>query len=87
MFDLGVIKRSAGGRTGRVFGRDLVEVGKSWGVADSSDSESEYEKRRRSCLPAIVVRTVEYRELHIQGWHINDNSGDMGAEGRRDLQD
>lgn len=85
VFDLGVIKRSAGGRTGRVFGRDLVEVGKSWGIADSSEAESEYEKRRRSCLPAIVVRTVEYRELHKQGWHTDVDSGDMGAKRRRHL--
>lgn len=65
VFEEGVIKRPAGTRTGRVFGRELVEVGRAWGISRDIEADlgdSEYQKRRRACLPALVVRAVEYRE-------------------------
>ena len=68
-FEEGVIKRAGGLRSGRVFGRDLDEAGRAWGVSDLAalaEEKSEFEKRRRACLPALVVRVVEYRERRFQ---------------------
>ncbi|KAK4689923.1 hypothetical protein P7C73_g198, partial [Tremellales sp. Uapishka_1] len=66
VFETGVVKR-AGNRTGgKVFGKDLVETGRLWGIADASmvlEGEDDWRKRRKSCLPAIVIRCVDYLEL------------------------
>ena len=62
-FQDGVILRKGGERTGRVFGRDLVEAGRTWGVSemtDLGDDVSEWDRRRKQCLPAVVIRAVEY---------------------------
>jgi len=62
----GVILRPPGQRSGRVFGRELRETGRAWGVYGAGSVEEgleEYEKRRRACLPAVVIRAVEYREF------------------------
>ena len=62
----GVVLRSPGQRSGRVFGRELRETGRAWGVYGAGSVEEgleEYEKRRRACLPAVVIRAVEYREF------------------------
>ncbi|ORY24058.1 hypothetical protein BCR39DRAFT_547829 [Naematelia encephala] len=61
----GVFQRRGGDRGGRVFGRDLVEAGRAWGTADSAlslEDESEWQRRRKQSLPAVVVRTVDYLE-------------------------
>lgn len=59
----GVVKRPArAGYAGRVFGRELQEAGRAWTVVDAHaerPGDTEYELRRRQCLPAIVVRAVE----------------------------
>ena len=65
IFEDGVILRAGTSRIGRVFGRDLREAGRAWGVdgaASAVEGVSEYERRRRACLPAIVIRTSAYRE-------------------------
>jgi hypothetical protein len=65
IFEDGVILRPGTSRIGRVFGRDLKEAGRAWGVdgaASEVEGVSEYERRRRACLPAIVIRTLAYRE-------------------------
>lgn len=61
----GIVKRRArvGYPKGHVFGRPIDTVGRTWGVYDAAEErlgESEYEQRRRRCLPAVVVRCVEY---------------------------
>lgn len=61
----GCIKRQPGSRGGRVFGRELRDVAKAWGIEGANEKMeglSEFEQRRRASLPAIVIRTVEYRE-------------------------
>ena len=64
VFQEGVIRRAGGDRKGRVFGQEIAEAGRAWAVADVVDlTESEWEMRRRGCLPALVVRAVEYREF------------------------
>lgn len=72
VFQEGVILRAGGERVGRVFGRDLVDVGRTWGVVEatlSEEKESDWQKRRKQCLPALVVRTVDYCELdHPPSW-------------------
>lgn len=55
-------RRTGTGRPGTVFGRPLVEAGQEAHVQDV-DVGDEMEQRRRRCLPAIVVRCVEYRKL------------------------
>jgi hypothetical protein len=54
--------RQGKGRPGTVFGRPLVEAGQESHVQDDMAGD-EMERRRRRCLPAIVVRCVEYRKL------------------------
>lgn len=44
-----------------VFGRDLAEAGQATHVMDANAGDAA-ERRRRHCLPAIVVRCVEYRK-------------------------
>jgi hypothetical protein len=44
-----------------VFGKDLVEAGQATHVMDANAGDAS-EKRRRHCLPSIVVRCIEYRE-------------------------
>lgn len=61
----GVVRRNArtGLKPGRVFGRELEIAGRLYGVIDADTArpgDSEYERRRRLCLPAIVIRCVEY---------------------------
>ncbi|KAL7424714.1 hypothetical protein Q5752_000398 [Cryptotrichosporon argae] len=67
VFGDGVVKRRAkDGRRGCVFGRHLADAGRTWGVHDAAvtyESESVYSQRRRMCLPAIVLRTVDYLEI------------------------
>lgn len=61
----GVVRRAArsGLKPGRVFGRELEIAGRLYGVIEAdADRGSEYERRRRLCLPAIVIRCVEYRK-------------------------
>lgn len=65
VWDEGVIKRRprVGYPKGLVFGRAIDTVGRTWGVYDAADDregESEYDQRRRRCLPAVVVRCVDY---------------------------
>ena len=65
IFQEGVVLRVGGDRMGRVFGKDLVDVGRVWGVTEATTlgaGETEWETRRKQCLPALVVRCVEYRE-------------------------
>jgi len=65
IFQEDVILRAGGDRTGRVFGRDLNEAGRTWGVADTSmleEGENDWDRGRRQCLPALVVRAVAYCE-------------------------
>lgn len=45
-----------------IFGHDLVEAGKATHVMDANAGDA-MERQRRHCLPAVVVRCVEYREL------------------------
>jgi len=56
-----VMMRAGKGRPGTVFGRPLIEAGQETHVMDANAGD-EMEKRRRHCLPAIVVRCVEYRK-------------------------
>lgn len=56
------LMRTGQGRPGTVFGRPLVEAGEEAHVVDAMAGD-EMERRRRHCLPAIVVRCVEYRKL------------------------
>lgn len=68
IFVEGVVLRPPGQRSGRVFGRDLRETGRAWGVYGAGSEEAgldEYEQRRRACLPAVVIRVVEYCEYAI----------------------
>lgn len=63
----GVVRRAArsGLKPGRVFGRELEIAGRLYGVVEADAEragDSEYERRRRLCLPAVVVRCVEYCE-------------------------
>ncbi|RSH94722.1 hypothetical protein EHS25_004527 [Saitozyma podzolica] len=65
-FDEGVILRKGGDRVGKVFGREVSEAGRAWGVVDAGttkEGEANHERRRRACLPAVVVRAVEYLEI------------------------
>ncbi|BEJ16023.1 hypothetical protein CspHIS471_0506280 [Cutaneotrichosporon sp. HIS471] len=59
-----VVRRKArAGLRGRVFGRDLGQAGRAWGVFDANEAregEDEYHHRRRQCLPAVAIRCVEY---------------------------
>ncbi|KLT42536.1 hypothetical protein CC85DRAFT_302227 [Cutaneotrichosporon oleaginosum] len=61
-----VVKRKPkAGLRGRVFGRDLGQAGRAWGVFDADQErkgEDEYHRRRRQCLPAVVIRCVDYLE-------------------------
>ncbi|WVF65812.1 hypothetical protein IAT40_000549 [Kwoniella sp. CBS 6097] len=66
VFDETSVKRAGVGEVGRVFGRDIVEAGKEWSVIDAGadvEGRSQWETRRRKCLPAVVVRSVEYLEI------------------------
>lgn len=63
-----MIKRPAEGDVGKVFGREIVDAGKEWGVVDAGfeiPGQSEWEMNRRKCLPAVVIRACDY--LHIWG--------------------
>ncbi|KIR32560.1 rho GTPase activator [Cryptococcus deuterogattii MMRL2647] len=63
-----MIKRPAEGGGGKVFGREIVDAGKEWGVVDAGfevPGQSEWEMKRRKCLPAVVIRSCDY--LHIWG--------------------
>ncbi|WVQ74641.1 hypothetical protein IAR50_004242 [Cryptococcus sp. DSM 104548] len=65
-FNKEIIKRPPEGGEGKVFGREIVDAGKEWGVVDAGfevDGQSEWENRRRMCLPAVVVRCVDYLEI------------------------
>ncbi|KAK6907389.1 hypothetical protein I203_101383 [Kwoniella mangroviensis CBS 8507] len=65
-FESDTIKRSGDGTVGKVFGRDVVDSGKEWGIFDDTIDQSDlddYEKRRRKCLPAVVIRSVEYLQI------------------------
>lgn len=44
-----------------IFGHDLVEAGNATHVMDANAGDA-MERQRRHCLPAVVVRCVEYRE-------------------------
>lgn len=66
----GVVKRAARKNypRGLVFGQQLDVAGRTWGVFDAAsdrEDEEEYHQRRRRCLPAIVIRCVDY--LNIWG--------------------
>ena len=88
IFEDGVVLRSGTSKHGRLFGRDLKEAGRAWGVEGAGSDEegvSEYEKRRRACLPAIVIRTIAYRESQ-QVESTLTRSGDLGSKRRGHLQ-
>lgn len=74
----GSVRRQAGFRPGLVFGKDLSAVGREWGVVHEAGL-SERELQRRSVLPAVVVRCVDYCE-----WCRDraDNSNHMGTQRR-----
>lgn len=60
-----MIKRPAEGGGGKVFGREIVDAGKEWGVVDAGfevPGQSEWEMKRRKCLPAVVIRSCDYCE-------------------------
>ncbi|WVR03785.1 hypothetical protein IAU60_000780 [Kwoniella sp. DSM 27419] len=59
-FEEGSMRRKATGSGGKVFGRDVGDSGKEWGVTELDGEYTEYERRRRRCLPAVVIRSVEY---------------------------
>ncbi|ODN97492.1 hypothetical protein L198_04059 [Cryptococcus wingfieldii CBS 7118] len=66
IFDQEIVKRPPEGNEGKVFGREIVDAGREWGVVDAGfevDGQSEWESRRRKCLPAVVVRCVDYLEI------------------------
>ncbi|ADV20787.1 rho GTPase activator [Cryptococcus gattii E566] len=68
VFSREMIKRPAEGGGGKVFGREIVDAGKEWGVVDAGfevPGQSEWEMKRRKCLPAVVIRSCDY--LHIWG--------------------
>lgn len=91
IFEEGVCKRRSQGRTGRLFGRDLVEAGQTWPVYDASElgeDVDEWQKRRKRCLPALVVRAVDYcksifGQVSFQAYAVN--SGAVGPEGRGNI--
>lgn len=52
-----------------IFGRSLVESGRATHVMDANAGDA-MERQRRHCLPAVVIRCVEYRELGAtQAWY------------------
>lgn len=60
-----MIKRPTEGGGGKVFGREIVDAGKEWGVVDAGfeiRGQSEWEMKRRKCLPAVVIRSCDYCE-------------------------
>jgi hypothetical protein len=59
--------RPSSDRPGKVFGKDLVDVGTAYGVSNQRDVEGmdEWDRRRRQSLPAVVVRTVDYCESNL----------------------
>lgn len=59
-FEDAILMRKATGQTGLVFGRDLLETSQRFAVMDANAGDA-MEKRRRHCLPAVVIRCVEYR--------------------------
>ena len=89
VFQEGVVQRPAGGRSGRVFGRPLQQAGRAWGVVDAGSAKegmSQHEVRRRACLPALVVRSVEYCESFAPAETTPLTfSGDLGTKRRRNL--
>jgi hypothetical protein len=56
-----VLMRIGKEQPGTVFGRELVDAGRDTHVMDANAGDA-MEKMRRHCLPAIVVRCVEYRK-------------------------
>lgn len=56
-----VLMRIGKEQPGTVFGRELVDAGRDTHVMDANAGDA-MERRRRHCLPAIVVRCVEYSE-------------------------
>ncbi|WWC68596.1 uncharacterized protein I206_102526 [Kwoniella pini CBS 10737] len=64
-FEQDSVRRSAEGLGGKVFGRDVVGAGKDWGIVedDIGADLGEYDRRRKACLPAVVVRSVEYLQI------------------------
>lgn len=56
-----VLMRIGKEQPGTVFGRELVDAGRDTHVMDANAGDV-MEKMRRHCLPAIVVRCVEYRK-------------------------
>ncbi|WWC96916.1 hypothetical protein V866_003791 [Kwoniella sp. B9012] len=62
-FESDTMKRSGDGTVGKVFGRDVVDSGREWGVLDDTIDQDDYEKRRRKCLPAVVIRSVDYLQI------------------------
>ncbi|WRT65735.1 uncharacterized protein IL334_002683 [Kwoniella shivajii] len=64
VFEIITIKRSSSGQTGKVFGRDIVDAGKEWGGTEMDEEGlTEWERRRRKCLPAVLIRSVEYLQM------------------------
>lgn len=64
-FGHGVVLRPGKALPGQVFGRDITEAGRAWGVVEAGtimEGQSEWEARRRACLPAVMIRSVDYRE-------------------------
>ncbi|KAI9632651.1 uncharacterized protein MKK02DRAFT_20704 [Dioszegia hungarica] len=60
------ILRPAAPGFGKVFGRDITEAAKACGVVESArdvEGMDPREKRRRECLPAVVIRAVDYLEI------------------------
>lgn len=88
MFGNGVVKRRAcEGKQGMCFGRDLGLAGRTCGVYDAADErigESDYQRRRRQCLPAVAIRCVEYRKSGTKDL-ADKCSRTMGTTGGRNI--
>ncbi|WWC87930.1 uncharacterized protein L201_002830 [Kwoniella dendrophila CBS 6074] len=63
VFETETIIRRGDGVVGKVFGRDVVDAGKEWCIANLDEHLADYEIRRRKCLPAVVIRCVEYLQI------------------------
>lgn len=69
-FGPNVVLREGRAPPGQVFGRDITEAGKNWGIVGAGvplPGQSTFEARRRACLPAIMIRCVDYRESYRRG--------------------
>lgn len=63
------MKRVGNGRTTTVFGKDLGVLGRTdLTVIDPDEELDAFQRQRRACLPAVLVRSVE----HLQLWAVKE---------------